>query len=102
MSSEIEATPAEAVTPNTVVDKLKNAVADQLKHAAATIEEKAASVQGPGQLGERLSARPCSVRQPGQTHLPSPANPIRTSQATRTESTPARGPGQYLAVTSTR
>jgi len=52
MSSEIEATPAEAVTPNTVVDKLKNAVADQLKHAAATIEEKAASVQGPGQLGE--------------------------------------------------
>jgi len=52
MSSEFEATPPRVAGPNSVVERVKNAVADQLKHAAATIEEKAASGQAPGQLGE--------------------------------------------------
>jgi len=51
MSSEFEETRAR-ISPERVVDKLKNAVADRLKDAAATIEEKTASGQAPGQLGE--------------------------------------------------
>ena len=52
MSMEIESTTPPGAAPSTIAEKLRDAVADQLKHAAASIGEKAASGQAPGQLGE--------------------------------------------------